>query len=147
MNEIFISCEFLDSMIAHARESFPMEACGILTGIGNTAVRLYRMKNVEESSLKYGFDATEQFRVMKEAEKEGLRIVAIYHSHPCSAPYPSVVDIKRAFFPGTSGTPSMEDENFPGVAYLIIGFAGSAPDVKAYLINKDGVKKVNIASP
>jgi proteasome lid subunit RPN8/RPN11 len=89
----------IDEIISHAREGYPYEACGLLAGKDGLVKRLFRMTNVDESSVSYMMDATEQFRVFKGMRKEGLEIMAIYHSHPASPAYPSQTDVRLAFYP------------------------------------------------
>jgi len=56
-------------------------------------------------------------------EDAGLDLGAIYHSHTRSEPYPSQTDINLAFYPES--------------LYVIVGLAGSEPDVRAFTI-RDG---------
>lgn len=140
MDKIIIKQTFLSEIIAHSKDALPNEACGILAGRENAVERVYRMKNVHESPVSYGLDPAEQLKAMREIEGEGMRIVAIYHSHPGSPPYPSLTDIQRAFFPGA------RDENFPGAAYVIVGLSGQEAVVRAFLILKEGVREIEIKS-
>jgi proteasome lid subunit RPN8/RPN11 len=145
MSEIIINRSLIEEMVRHAREAYPNEACGILAGLARPGAnpvveRVFRMLNADDSEVNYRLDPTEQLRVMKEIERSGLRMIAIYHSHPSSPAYPSQTDINRAFFPGTS------DENFPGVFYVIVGLAGKEPEVNAYLITERGVEKVLVTT-
>jgi len=41
----------------------------------------------------------EQVRVFQEIEKEGLELLAVYHSHPHTAAFPSQRDVDYAFYP------------------------------------------------
>jgi proteasome lid subunit RPN8/RPN11 len=140
MTHIFISKEHLDDIISHSREVYPKEACGILAGKGNTVERVYRMKNIDDSTVTYSFDSGEQFKVMKEIEKDGLRMVAIYHSHTSSPAFPSQTDISRAFYPGT------DYENYPDTAYVIVSLAYEEPEINAFLIKKGAIEKIKILS-
>jgi proteasome lid subunit RPN8/RPN11 len=138
MDAIRISRVHLDEMEAHAREAYPEEACGLLAGRDGEAVKVCRLRNVDASNVTFRFDPGEQIRAMKEIAREGLEIVAIYHSHPVSPPYPSQVDVARAFFPGT------REPNYPGVAYVIIGLAADGPEFKAYRIAPSYIDEVSI---
>jgi proteasome lid subunit RPN8/RPN11 len=136
--EIRISREHLSKMVAHAREGRPNEVCGFMGGRDNTVEKLYRMENADSSPVSYSFDSGEQLRAMKELESEGLNMVGIYHSHPEAPAMPSQTDIKRAFFPGT------REPNYPGVVYVIVSLMPVEPEVRAYLITEDALKKVEI---
>ncbi|GAB4387380.1 MAG: hypothetical protein Kow0025_00630 [Thermodesulfovibrionales bacterium] len=135
MVSVTISRERLDEAIAHAREAYPLEACGILAGSGHTVTMVLRLRNADESPVTYSLDPSEQQRALKFIEAEGLRIVAIYHSHTSSAAYPSPTDVERAYFPGT------REPNFPHSAYVIVSLAGRQPDVRAFEIGPDGVRE------
>ena len=105
----------------------------MLTGKGDIAQQLYKMTNIEKSSVSYMLDPDEQFRVMKEMRKNGHEIVAIYHSHPYSQAYPSPVDVSLAFYPDP--------------VYLIVGLTDkNSPEVRAFEILEGGVREVQIES-
>ncbi len=78
-------------------------------------------------------DPGEQFRAMKEMRKSGHEMVAIYHSHPHSRPYPSPKDVSLAFY----------QETF----YLIVGLTDrDNPEVMAFRIFEGDVREVQIGS-
>lgn len=98
---LYIPKTFVDRIIAHAMQEYPLECCGILAGKKGRICKMYPMRNMEDSSSSYLMDPEEQYRVFKELEQENLELLAIYHSHPHSSPYPSQKDIDLAFYPGT----------------------------------------------
>jgi proteasome lid subunit RPN8/RPN11 len=131
MDEVILPGEFIRGMLSHGRAAYPDEACGILAGKGNTAAVLYRAANAESSPVSYQIDPQEQFRIMKEIRDKGMRMVAIYHSHPYSPPYPSPTDVKLAFY--------------PDAAYIIVGLLDrDNPEVKAFEIADDSVREIDI---
>jgi len=89
----------INDMLAHAKEGYPHEVCGLITGKENLPTRVFRMTNIDESSVSYMMDPAEQFRALKEIRNEGLELLAIYHSHPTSPSYPSQTDVRLAFYP------------------------------------------------
>lgn len=89
----------INDMLAHAREGYPHEVCGLITGKENLPSMIFRMSNIDKSSVSYMMDPSEQFRAFKEIRKEGLELLAIYHSHPTSPSYPSQTDVRLAFYP------------------------------------------------
>lgn len=131
MDEVIMPCDFFSRMLFHGKSVYPDEACGILAGEGNEARVMYEAENVESSPVSYLIDPKEQFRIMKEIRDSGMRMVAIYHSHPVSPPYPSPTDVKLAFY--------------PDVAYVIAGFMDLGnPEVKAFEIADGKVREINI---
>lgn len=117
-------------MIAHCKEGYPNEVCGILAGKGNEVSRLYRMRNVEGSPVSYLMDSKEQFQVMKALRDEGLSMVALFHSHPESPAYPSAKDVELAFY---------EDS-----AYVIVSLSGGQTVAKAFSILNGAVEEIEI---
>lgn len=86
-------------MIAHAKEDFPLECCGILGGINNEITNNYRIKNIDESKVTYLMDPKEQIKAFKEMRTNEIEITAIYHSHPNHPAYPSQTDVRLAYYP------------------------------------------------
>jgi proteasome lid subunit RPN8/RPN11 len=91
-----------DAVIAHAREGFPLEVCGILGGKEGAVSSFHRMTNTDRSNEHFMMDPREQFAVMKELRAKGLEMLAIYHSHPESPARPSTEDIRMALTPNVS---------------------------------------------
>jgi len=87
-------------MVAHAREEAPREACGLLAGRGGGITRLIRCANVHPTpTTRYVIDPREQLKAFRTIEAAGEELVAIYHSHPVSQPYPSPTDRAEAHYP------------------------------------------------
>jgi proteasome lid subunit RPN8/RPN11 len=91
--------EHLEEMIAHARETFPLECCGLLAGRDGQVVRVYRGYNVDQSPYTYRLDDRQLLQFLREMDREGLEVVGIYHSHTSSEATPSRTDVARAFYP------------------------------------------------
>ncbi len=107
---------FLDDMVAHAREDLPNEACGIIAGKDDRALKLFRARNAEASPYRYSVDPQDLFRIFKECEENGWEFLAIYHSHVASEAYPSPTDVRLAFWPEAHYLlVSLEDPNAPAV--------------------------------
>ena len=120
-----------DDLIAHAREGFPLEVCGILGGSGDTVSSIYRMVNTDASNEHFMMEPREQFAVVKELRAKGLSMLAIYHSHPETPARPSEEDIKLALT--------------PDVSYVIISLADtSAPVIKSFKISSGIVQNETI---
>ena len=92
-----------DRMIAHAKEGFPNEACGILAGPkADTVSDFYPMKNVDNSAISYFMDPKEQLTIFKKMREASLEMRGIFHSHVASEAYPSQKDVRLAFYPDVS---------------------------------------------
>jgi len=116
-----------DDLIAHVREGFPLEVCGILGGTGETVSAIYRMTNTDASNEHFMMDPKEKFTVVKDLRAKGLAMLAIYHSHPDTPARPSEEDIKLALT--------------PDVSYVIISLADAvAPSIKSYKISSGNVQ-------
>jgi [CysO sulfur-carrier protein]-S-L-cysteine hydrolase len=128
---LIITRDIFDKIISHCRSVYPNEACGILAGEGGTVRKIYEMTNAEPSPVSYFMDPKELFVAMKDMRKEGLRMVAIYHSHPGSPAYPSAKDVSLAFYP----------DSF----YMIVGLSDKKkPEARAFEIVEGNVREVGI---
>jgi proteasome lid subunit RPN8/RPN11 len=131
MSDLFIPEDLLDKIRTHCRSLYPHEACGLLAGKGRVVDRIYRMTNIEHSNVSYLMDPAEQFMVMKEMRREGREMVAIYHSHPHSAAYPSARDVELAFYQDS--------------VYVIAGFLSEERlEIRAFEIVDNKVKEIEI---
>ncbi len=91
-----------DQMVDQARALAPVEACGILAGREGRVWRLYEMTNVDDSSDHFMMNPAEQFSVVKLIRAAGLKMIAVYHSHPATPARPSEEDIRLALQPGVA---------------------------------------------
>ncbi|KAB0672362.1 M67 family metallopeptidase [Oryzomonas sagensis] len=122
-----IPASVYDDLIAHAREGFPLEVCGILGGTDDTVSVIYRMTNSDASNEHFMMEPREQFSVVKDLRAKGLSMLAVYHSHPETPARPSQEDIKLALT--------------PLVSYVIISLADPTdPAVKSYKIHDGNVE-------
>lgn len=128
---ISLDKQFLDDMIAHAREEDPNECCGVLAGRDGRVVRLYRVTNAEKSPYRYNMDSREFFKVYREIESNGWEMFGFYHSHTHTQAYPSQTDRNLAFWPDSH--------------YLIVSLEDKAtPVVRAFLIREGAVQEQEI---
>jgi proteasome lid subunit RPN8/RPN11 len=112
----------IEEIVAHAREDAPIDGA---------ARTVYRATNAEASPLRYSIEAKEQFRLMREIEEAGEELVAIYHSHTKSPPYPSQTDVNLA--------------GWPESVYLIVSLAEpEAPQVRGYWIREGRITDAEI---
>lgn len=134
MHELVLSPEHISSIIAHCRSAYPDEACGMLAGKEYTVEKVYKITNIEPSPVSYLMDPKEQFNIMKEMRLDNNRMIAIYHSHPSSPPYPSDKDIRLAFY--------------SDAIYIIVGLTDmERPEIRAYEIADGLPKEIVIKRP
>jgi proteasome lid subunit RPN8/RPN11 len=83
---LYIKKKDLEKIFQHAKECYPIEACGILAGklVGKEKIieKVYPTKNILNSIFEYQIDPIEQIKIFEEAKSEGLNILGFYHSHP-----------------------------------------------------------------
>ncbi len=89
-------------MLDHAKRESPLECCGILSGRERTVQKAFELKNIEESPVLYSMSPQDQMKAFEEMEKESMEMIAIYHSHPRTIPFPSETDVKLTFYPDVS---------------------------------------------
>jgi proteasome lid subunit RPN8/RPN11 len=130
-----IAPPLLDDVIAHAREEYDAECCGMIAYEqsepegASRAVKVHRAKNVYASRKRFEIDGKEVLRAINEFDAGGWEMGAIYHSHTHTEPYPSQTDINFA-------------RNWPGVEWMIVGLADGEPEVRCYLIDDGEVTEV-----
>ncbi len=140
-----IAAALLDDLIAHAREEYDAECCGMVVCERDRAadephaVRVHRARNVfagdkdaagnDTGRKRFEIDGREVLRVWTECEEAGLELGAIYHSHTHTDPYPSQTDVNFA-------------ANWPGVEWVIVGLSNREPEVRCYLIEDGEIQEV-----
>ena len=118
-------------MVEQAETEAPIEACGILAGDNGRIEKLYKMTNVDNSSEHFMMEPKEQFAVAKDIRARGLKMLAIYHSHPTAPARPSDEDIRLSLM--------------PDVTYVIVSLKEPSPPViKGFLIKDGAITKVPI---
>ena len=86
-----------EELVAHAREEAPNECCGYLRVREGAVEQVFRARNERNSPYGYELDHKSLFAA-NQLDDDGFQ-VAIYHSHPRSAPEPSQTDINLAHYP------------------------------------------------
>jgi proteasome lid subunit RPN8/RPN11 len=126
---IHISKDVYDEILAHAKESYPGECCGVLVGkpaSDPTIVRAYRADNTntERSRDRYEIDPEALFRIDREVRGEGHDILGFYHSHPDHPDTPSDFDRERGQ---------------AGYSYLIVAVQGGRETtVRSWAFEEEG---------
>lgn len=116
---LWLPPDVVDALVAHAQAEAPDEACGLIVGRGGRAARAIPVANVAaDSQHQYVMDPAALAAHLPRVDREGLDLIALYHSHPRGAPLPSPTDIAQATFPHTP--------------YVIIGRAGDEMTLAAW---------------
>lgn len=136
---MIVARDLLDDVIAHAREEYDAECCGMIayasgdsdSGTEPRAVRVHRARNIFASRKRFEIDGREVLGAINEFEDSGWELGAIYHSHTHTDPYPSQTDINFA-------------ANWPALEWVIVGLAGETPEVRCYEIEDGQVREVEL---
>ncbi len=80
----------------HAKKNEPNESCAILFGKHEndkfSISEVFLTKNAEPSPVNFTISNEELIKAYEESERKKLEVIAIFHSHPDSAAYPSSTD-------------------------------------------------------
>jgi proteasome lid subunit RPN8/RPN11 len=134
MDSYELAPELADEIAAHARGSYPEEACGIIAGTGDSGFKVYRGRNLSPTpNVAFALDPETLARQL-EFEEAGLEMTAIYHSHPTGPETPSQIDVDQAFYPDSvTIVCSLADASSPVLRAFRIsgGLAREIPLVRA----------------
>lgn len=90
-----INATVLQAVVAHATREQPRECCGILLGRDASIVEAVPVENIAGSPNRFLLDPKGHIETQREARRRGLDLLGFYHSHPHSAPVPSVTDVNE----------------------------------------------------
>lgn len=127
---VIIPNQIIGQIYKHGNREFPFEACGYLAGCDNKVLKSYPMRNVDKSREHFSFDPKEQFEALKEFRKEGLDILAVYHTHPDTPARPSAEDIKLAYD--------------PSILYVIVSLKAKGSLIGVYRVIKGKAVEVEL---
>lgn len=96
-----ISSEKLRYIESLTKKSYPSECCGLLVGTDYPEKRVVEVcpvpnGNVERAHDRFVIDRCDFEKVDKNATKNGLQIIGVYHSHPDHPAVPSQYDKDHA---------------------------------------------------
>jgi [CysO sulfur-carrier protein]-S-L-cysteine hydrolase len=107
-------------MLGHAYNEVPLEACGLLIGVGDRCTRFVPTDNVAKSAIVYTVDPKQHLRAEIAAEDAGEAVIGVMHSHTHTDAYPSATDIAAA--------PD------PSWHYVIVSLRDDAPMLRSWRI-------------
>jgi proteasome lid subunit RPN8/RPN11 len=125
LTPVSVSQDLVIAMFEHALQSYPEECCGLLIGPAEApperAVRCTNVQSLRKSrgesdlDARHGFwmDEKELHDVLREAERGGGELRAVYHSHVDALAYLSQADLRGAL--GPDGLPL-----WPGVSQFVV---------------------------
>lgn len=124
-------------IVGAARRAAPLEACGVLVGRAGgaaTEVRRQRLgRNVHDRPVdRFQLAPEDLLAAEREARRDGLEVVGIWHSHPSSAAVPSEVDRGAAW---------------DGYSYLIVSVAGEAPELRSWRLAGEELEEQEVTEP
>lgn len=128
---LWLSEDQARTIIRHALDASPREACGLIAGIGSRAERIIPIPNHAADPLHFfGMEQAALVRAMFDIQRAGLALIGIYHSHPRGNAIPSLTDIQRCAYPDT--------------AYLIVGLGRKHPELAAWNIRNGSVERIEL---
>jgi proteasome lid subunit RPN8/RPN11 len=119
-------------MVAHCITGLPDEACGLLAGdpVKATVERCYPTRNAASSARVYTVDPKDLLQADRDAERSGLQLVGVFHSHTHTDAYPSPTDVDQA--------PD------PAWHYVLVSLRDTHPVVRSYRIVSGGVEEESV---
>ena len=119
-------------MVAHCIAGLPEEACGLLAGRAGTdgVERCYPAKNAAASARVYTVDSLDLLRADRDAERAGLALTGVFHSHTHTDAYPSPTDVAQA--------PD------PLWHYVVVSLRDVQPMVRSYRITGGTVEEESV---
>jgi len=94
-----ISEPLLQQIHRHLEQGYPHEACGVLLGHEATVTEVVSADNSRTDSAhnRYLIDPLVYMKIERNADKRGLAVLGIYHSHPDCPARPSQFDLDHAW--------------------------------------------------
>ncbi|MGH9071496.1 MAG: Mov34/MPN/PAD-1 family protein [Acidimicrobiales bacterium] len=119
------------AMIGHCLDGLPEEACGLLGGdLDGSVDRCYPTTNSAHSARVYVVDPLEHLKADRDAERRGMQIMGVFHSHTHTDAYPSPTDVAQA--------PD------PDWHYVLVSLRQELPVVRSYRISDGKVQEEQV---
>lgn len=119
-------------IVDHALQEQPLECCGFLAGKRSLDEKgvvqgWFPLTNIARSPIRFDADPRDLFQATREMDRLGWQLLAIYHSHPTSAPIPSRTDLERSYS--------------PDVMNLIISLQNERVETRGWWLDGDSYKE------
>jgi len=94
-----LSQQLLHQIHRHLESGYPNEACGVMLGKGGVITEIVSANNERTDSARnrYLINPLAYMKIEREANKRGMDVLGIYHSHPDVAARPSQFDLDHAW--------------------------------------------------
>ncbi len=133
-----IKKETVEEIKKQGEEGYPYEICGFM--LGNIdyqnnireCIEVYQVenRNKERANDRFEIDPKDYMKVEDYADKKGISIIGIYHSHPDHPDRPSQTDLMFAQ---------------PDMSYIIVSVEkGKAVSWKSWELDKDKFKQEEV---
>lgn len=109
----------------------PEEACGLMAGHDGQVERLFLVPNELHSPVRFRMEPQAQLEALMAIDRDGMDLVAIFHSHPTGPPVPSETDVSEFAY--------------PGAATMIWAPEGSGWSARAFLIDSGRFEEVAVS--
>ncbi len=133
-----IKKEAVEEIKRQSEEGYPYEICGFMLGNIDyqnnirecTEVYQVENQNKERANDRFEIDPKDYIKVEDYADKKGISIIGIYHSHPDHPDRPSQTDLMFAQ---------------PDMSYIIVSVEkGKAVSWKSWELDKDKFKQEEV---
>ena len=130
---ISIPGEIRRAMVQHARWSLPNEACGLLAGAGEVVKMAYCLTNVDASPRRFTVDPIGHFGALQHAERSGLELIGVFHSHLHGPAYPSSIDRAQILDP-------------EWISIIVAAVEAPNPTIRAFRIGSGAVVELDVVT-
>ncbi|NDJ52613.1 MAG: M67 family metallopeptidase [Chloroflexi bacterium] len=113
-----------------------VEVCGMLAGTDHLASHIYPVENIsDQPTHRFYMHPDQLFQALDEIERNGLSLLAIYHSHPAGArPDPSPDDAPTAsWYPNAAQIIAVPSQDGQSLASL-----------RAFRWGRDGFREIEL---
>jgi [CysO sulfur-carrier protein]-S-L-cysteine hydrolase len=118
-----------DAMVVHCMQDAPLEACGLLGGVGPVVASFYPLRNASRSETRYDADPRDLIEAVQALRRRGEEILALYHSHPRWAAVPSQTDLR--------------ENHYGDVPRIIVSLLGPEPEVRIWRLDPESYEELS----
>ena len=97
-DRLILTWQAWEEMKEYVAGHVPLEACGLLAGIGDRVEKVIGVRNQAQSPVRFVMDPYEQLKAFNWIESNGLDLLGIFHSHPAGPETASPTDIAEAAY-------------------------------------------------
>lgn len=124
-------------IVAHCLGGYPLEACGLLAGVPESepasAEVVYPTDNAARSSRVYSVEPRQLLTADRDAERRGMALIGVFHSHTHTDAYPSRTDVAQA--------PD------PAWHYVLVSLRDQTPTMRSYRITDGKIREEPVVVP